>query len=40
MRRRGGEIGYREIEGERIDVGTPERLRKANRNFDLRGDPE
>jgi dTDP-glucose pyrophosphorylase len=29
-------VGYRTIKGERIDVGTPERLREANREFDLR----
>ncbi len=29
-------VGYREIKGNRIDVGTPERLRKANRNLGLR----
>jgi dTDP-glucose pyrophosphorylase len=40
MRRRGGKVGYREVEGERIDVGTPERLRRANRNFDLRDGSE
>ena len=29
-------VGYDDITGTRIDVGTPERLREANREFDLR----
>lgn len=29
-------VGYDNIKGTRIDVGTPERLREANREFDLR----
>lgn len=29
-------VGYDNIMGTRIDVGTPERLREANREFDLR----
>jgi len=29
-------VGYKDILGTRIDVGTPERLREANREFDLR----
>lgn len=32
----GHRVGYKAIEGSRIDVGTPERLRQANREFDLR----
>lgn len=32
----GYRVGYRDIIGSRIDVGTPERLRKANRQFELR----
>jgi glucose-1-phosphate thymidylyltransferase long form len=29
-------VGYDRIKGTRIDVGTPQRLREANREFDLR----
>jgi len=29
-------VGYVDIKGSRIDVGTPERLREANREFELR----
>ncbi len=36
MREDGEKVGYREIKGDRIDVGTPERLREANREYDLR----
>lgn len=36
MRKEGMRVGYRDIKGTRIDVGTPERLREANREFDLR----
>lgn len=36
LRQRTGSVGYREIPGDHIDVGTPERLRKANREFELR----
>lgn len=36
MRKDGCKVGFREIKGSRIDVGTPERLREANREFDLR----
>ncbi|MBC5792920.1 MAG: NTP transferase domain-containing protein [Nanohaloarchaea archaeon] len=36
MRQNGSKVGYRNIKGSRIDVGTPERLREANREFDLR----
>jgi dTDP-glucose pyrophosphorylase len=36
LRRETDWVGYRVIKGERIDVGTPERLRKANRKLDLR----
>lgn len=36
IRKDGEKVGYREIKGTRIDVGTPERLREANREFDLR----
>lgn len=38
LRRMNDNVGYRDIIGTRIDVGTPERLRKANREFDLRND--
>lgn len=31
-----GDVGYRMLEGEYIDVGTPGRLREANREYDLR----
>lgn len=37
LRKRHDNVGYRDIKGTRIDVGTPERLREANREFDLRG---
>jgi len=36
MREDGYKVGYDQIKGTRIDVGTPERLREANREFDLR----
>lgn len=36
MRKDGYKVGYDEIKGSRIDVGTPERLREANREYDLR----
>lgn len=36
MRKDGDKVGYDEIKGSRIDVGTPERLREANREYDLR----
>lgn len=36
LRERYDNVGYRDIIGTRIDVGTPERLREANREFDLR----
>jgi dTDP-glucose pyrophosphorylase len=36
LRQRHDNVGYRDIIGTRIDVGTPERLREANREFDLR----
>lgn len=36
LREDGHPVGYRQIRGTRIDVGTPERLREANREFDLR----
>lgn len=36
VRKETDKVGYKQIAGERIDVGTPERLRKANRKFDLR----
>ncbi len=36
MRKEGKRVGYSDITGTRIDVGTPERLRKANRQMDLR----
>jgi len=36
LRERYDNVGYRSIIGTRIDVGTPERLREANREFDLR----
>lgn len=36
LRKEQGGVGYREIKGSRIDVGTPERLRKANKEFDLK----
>jgi len=36
MRKENDKVGYKNIIGSRIDVGTPERLRKANREFDLR----
>jgi glucose-1-phosphate thymidylyltransferase long form len=36
LRKRDDNVGYKNIKGTRIDVGTPERLREANREFDLR----
>lgn len=36
LREDGYRVGYEEIRGSRIDVGTPERLREANREFNLR----
>jgi glucose-1-phosphate thymidylyltransferase long form len=36
MRQEDYKVGYDNIKGTRIDVGTPERLREANREFDLR----
>lgn len=36
LRKRNNNVGYREIQGTRIDIGTPERLRKANKRFDLK----
>lgn len=36
IRKENDNVGYRNIKGSRIDVGTPERLRRANREFDLR----
>jgi dTDP-glucose pyrophosphorylase len=36
QRKHTGKVGYQKIKGSRIDVGTPERLRKANREFELR----
>ena len=39
LRKRGQSIGYSEIDGKRVDVGTLERLRKANQEFDP-GDQE
>lgn len=36
LRQRHDNVGYKDIIGTRIDVGTPERLREANREFDLR----
>jgi glucose-1-phosphate thymidylyltransferase long form len=36
MREDDYKVGYDLIKGTRIDVGTPERLREANREFDLR----
>jgi glucose-1-phosphate thymidylyltransferase long form len=36
MRQDDYKVGYDNIKGTRIDVGTPERLREANREFDLR----
>ena len=36
LRQRHQNVGYRDIKGTRIDVGTPGRLREANREFDLR----
>lgn len=37
LRQQNDNVGYNDILGTRIDVGTPERLREANREFDLRG---
>ena len=36
LRKNDCRVGYDQIKGTRIDVGTPERLREANREFDLR----
>lgn len=36
LRKQDYKVGYDNIKGTRIDVGTPERLREANREFDLR----
>lgn len=36
LRQKGMNVGYKEIIGEYIDVGTPGRLRKANRELDIR----
>jgi len=36
VRKETGKVGYRDIKGSRIDVGTPERLREANKEFDHR----
>ncbi|EHK01177.1 nucleotidyl transferase [Candidatus Haloredivivus sp. G17] len=36
LRKQDYKVGYDNITGTRIDVGTPERLREANREFDLR----
>lgn len=36
MRKEGYNVGFKEIIGEYIDVGTPERLRKANRELEIR----
>ncbi len=36
LRKETDKIGYMRIPGDHIDVGTPERLRKANREYDLR----
>lgn len=36
LREDGYRVGYENIRGSRIDVGTPERLREANREFTLR----
>jgi dTDP-glucose pyrophosphorylase len=36
MRKHGYDVGYKEIIGEYIDVGTPGRLREANRELDIR----
>ena len=36
LREKTGKVGYRMIKGSRIDVGTPERLREANREYELR----
>lgn len=36
LRRDDGEVGYRMLKGDYIDVGTPGRLRKANRELELR----
>jgi UTP-glucose-1-phosphate uridylyltransferase len=36
MRREDYKVGYKEIIGEYIDVGTPGRLREANRELDIR----
>ncbi len=36
LREKTNNIGYKNIKGSRIDVGTPERLREANREYNLR----
>jgi glucose-1-phosphate thymidylyltransferase long form len=36
LRKQDYRVGYDQIKGTRIDVGTPSRLREANREFDLR----
>ncbi len=36
VRKQIGDVGYREIKGSRIDVGTPQRLRQANKEFEHR----
>jgi glucose-1-phosphate thymidylyltransferase long form len=36
LRKQDYRVGYDQIKGTRIDVGTPGRLREANREFDLR----
>ena len=36
LRQEFNNVGYKDILGKRIDVGTPERLREANREFDTR----
>ncbi len=36
LRKKGFDVGYKEVIGEYIDVGTPGRLREANRELDIR----
>jgi len=36
LRKKNDNVGYKQILGTRIDVGTPERLREANNEFDLK----
>jgi len=36
LRKKNDDVGYKEVLGTRIDVGTPERLRDANSNFNLK----